>query len=141
VTITGFIKKRIGGSAAGFVGYYAEKDDLILFNSNFVEIPFNYYFRVYEDQYRLQVEKQGLPLDLFDSGILEPEMTADDIPGLVSLLRTHDRVWLVYSHDGYTDPMRFIPKTLARYMQRLDFCTLTTDTPNGLSGAFPALPT
>jgi mannosyltransferase len=108
-----FYRKEEWSTAAGYVAYFAEKDDLVLFNSNFVEIPFNYYFRTYEKEYRLQVEKQGVPLDLFDSGMLEPEMTANDIPGLISLLRGYNRVWLVYSHDSYTDPMGLVPETLA----------------------------
>ncbi len=108
-----FYQKEDWSTAAGYVANFAEKDDLVLFNSNFVEIPFNYYFKPYEKQYSLQVVKHGVPLDLFDSGILEPEMTADDIPGLISLLRGHNRVWLVYSHDSYTDPMGLIPETLA----------------------------
>jgi hypothetical protein len=95
------------------VAYFAEKDDLVLFNSNFVEIPFDYYFKTYEEHYFIQVEKRGIPLDLFDSGILEPKMTTNDIPGLISLLSGHNRVWLVYSHDSYTDPMGLIPHTLA----------------------------
>ena len=108
-----FYQKEDWSTAAGYVANFAEKDDLVLFNSNFVEIPFNYYFRTYENLYGIQVEKQGVPLDLFDSGILEPEMTANDIPRLISLLRGHNRVWLVYSHDSYTDPMGLIPQTLA----------------------------
>jgi mannosyltransferase len=82
-----------------------------------VEVPFNYYFRTYEKLYSIQVEKQGVPLDLFDSGILEPEMTANEIPRLISLLRGHNRVWLVYSHDSYTDPMGLIPQMLASQMK------------------------
>jgi len=108
-----FFQKEDWSTAAGYVANFAEKDDLVLFNSNFVEIPFNYYFRTYEKLYAIQVEKQGVPVDLLDSGILEPEMTANDIPGLISLLRGHNRVWLVYSHDSYTDPMGLIPETLA----------------------------
>lgn len=108
-----FYQKEDWGAASGYVANFAEKDDLVLFNSNFVAIPFNYYFKPYEEQYALQVVKQGLPRDLFDDGVLEPEMTANDIPGLLSLLRGHDRVWLVYSHDTYTDPKGLIPKTLA----------------------------
>ena len=65
----------------------------------------------------IQVVKHGVPLDLFDSGILEPRMTKNDIPGLISLLSGHDRVWLVYSHDSYTDPMGLIPQTLASQMK------------------------
>jgi hypothetical protein len=82
-----------------------------------VEIPFNYYFEEYEEGYSIQVEKHGVPLDLFDSGVLEPRMTTKEIPGLISLLRRHDRVWLVYSHDSYTDPTGLIPQTLASQMK------------------------
>jgi hypothetical protein len=112
-----YFQKEDWNTAAGYVANFAEKDDLILFNSNFVQIPFNYYFKDYESRYSLQVKKQGVPLDLFDSGVPEPEMTANDIPGLISLLRGHDRVWLVYSHDSYTDPMGLIPETLASQMK------------------------
>ena len=111
-----FYQKEDWSTPAGYVAKFAEKDDLVLFNSNFVEIPFNYYFSTYENLYSIQVEKQGLPLDLFASGILEPEMTANDIPGLITLLRGHNRVWLVYSHDSYTDPLGLIPETLASQM-------------------------
>ena len=108
-----FYQKEDWGAAAGYVANFAETDDLVLFNSNFVEIPFDYYFKPYEKQYDLQVVKQGLPLDLFDSGILEPEMTANDIPRLLALLHGHNRAWLIYSHDAYTDPLGLIPQTLA----------------------------
>jgi mannosyltransferase len=119
-----FFQKEDWSTAAGYVAKFAQKDDLVLFNSNFVEIPFDYYFKPYEEQYSLQVVKQGVPLDLFDSGILEPKMTTSDIPRLTSLLSGHDRVWLVYSHDSYTDPMGLIPQTLASQMkliQQRDF--------------------
>ena len=112
-----FYQKEDWSTAAGYVANFAEKDDLVLFNSNFVEIPFNYYFKTYEELYSIQVEKHGVPLDLFDSGILEPEMTDSDIPRLISLLSGHNRVWLVYSHDSYTDPMGLIPQTLASQMK------------------------
>jgi hypothetical protein len=39
-------------------------------------------------------------------------MTTNDIPALNSLLREHDRVWLVYSHNSYTDPEWLIPRTI-----------------------------
>ena len=112
-----FYQKEDWSTAAGYVANFAEKDDLVLFNSNFVEIPFDYYFKTYEELYSIQVEKQGVPLDLFDSGILEPKMIESDIPGLILLLRGHDRVWLVYSHNDYTDPKGLIPQTLASKMK------------------------
>lgn len=111
-----FYQKEDWSSAAGYVALFAEKDDLILFNSNFVEIPFNYYFETYEEGYSIRVEKRGVPLDLFESGIPEPRMTTNDIPALISLLSEHKRVWLVYSHDSYTDPMGLIPQTIASQM-------------------------
>ena len=112
-----FFQKEDWSTAAGYVANFAQKDDLVLFNSNFVEIPFDYYFRTYEKQYFIQVEKYGVPVDLFDSGILEPKMTDSDIPKLISLLSGHDRVWLVYSHNDYTDPMGLISQTLASQMK------------------------
>lgn len=112
-----FYQKEDWGTAAGYVANFAEKDDLVLFNSNFVVIPFNYYFEQYEELYSIEVIKQGIPRDLFTSGILEPKMTAGDIPALISLVNEHDRVWLVYSHDSYTDPTGLIPQTLAAQKQ------------------------
>jgi len=112
-----FLQKEDWSTAAGYVANFAEKDDLVLFNSNFVVIPFDYYFKAHENKYSIRVEKQGVPLDLFDNAILEPRMTENDIPGLISLLRGHDRVWLVYSHNDITDPMGLIPETLASKMK------------------------
>ncbi len=112
-----FMYKEDWRTAAGYVANFAQQNDLVLFNSNFVEIPFDYYFKPYEEQYSLQVVKRGVPLDLLDSGILEPKMTTDDIPGLISLVNGRKRVWLVYSHDSYTDPRGLVPQTLASRMR------------------------
>ena len=112
-----FWQKEDWSTAAGYVANFAEKDDLVLFNSNFVVIPFDYYFKAYEKKYLIRVEKRGIPQDLLDNSILEPKMTESDIPGLVSLISGHNRVWLVYSHNGYTDPMGLIPQTLASQMK------------------------
>jgi len=112
-----YFQKEDWSSAAGYVANFAEKGDLVLFNSNFVAIPFDYYFRDYEDLYSVQVVKQGIPADLFESGLLEPKMTENDLPGLITLLNGHDRVWLVYSHHWYTDPDGLIPQTLAAQMK------------------------
>ncbi|MBK8780851.1 MAG: hypothetical protein IPO22_03405 [Anaerolineales bacterium] len=114
-----FFQKEDWSNPAGYVARYVEKDDLILFNSNMVRIPFEYYFEYWVDLYDIQVQKSGIPLDLFESGILEPKMTEEDIPGLISLLHGHDRVWLVYSHNDYTDPDGLIPQTLAAQMKLL----------------------
>jgi hypothetical protein len=112
-----FMQKEDWSTAAGWVANFAEKDDLVLFNDPFVQIPFDYYFKTYENLYSIQVEKHGLPVDLFDSGIVEPKMTTSDIPRLISLISGRKRVYLVYSHNWYTDPMGLIPQTLASEME------------------------
>lgn len=108
-----FVQKEDWRTAAGYVANFAQKDDLVLFNSNFVEIAFDYYFKPYEDLYALHLEQRGVPLDLFESGILEPKMTTADLPALIALVSGHHRVWLVYSHNSYTDPNGLIPPALA----------------------------
>jgi hypothetical protein len=112
-----FMQKEDWSTAAGYVANFAQKDDLVLFNATWVQIPFDYYFKTYENLYFIQVEKHGIPVDMFDSGILEPKMTDSDIPRLISLVNEHNRVWLVYSHNWYTDPMGLIPQTLASKME------------------------
>jgi hypothetical protein len=112
-----FYQKEDWNTAARDVAGLAEKDDLVLFNSNVGEIPFDYYFKPYADYYSLQVEEHGIPLDVYVSGIAEPKMTANDIPGLASFLSGHNRVWLVYSQNSQTDPMGLIPQTLAAKMK------------------------
>nr|HMN61671.1 hypothetical protein [Anaerolinea sp.] len=112
-----FYQKEDWSPPAGYVARFAEKDDLVLFNSNFVEIPFDYYFEPYRQQYSLQVVERGVPQDLFESGVPEPEMTTADIPGLLASLSGHKRVWLVYSHNSYTDPQGLVPQALASQMK------------------------
>ncbi|HOT93053.1 MAG TPA: glycosyltransferase family 39 protein [Anaerolineae bacterium] len=112
-----FTQKEDWRTAAGYVANFAQKGDLVLFNATWVQIPFDYYFHAYENQYAIQIEKRGAPVDLFDSGVVEPKMTERDIPRLLSLIDGRQRVWLVYSHDWYTDPQGLIPQTLASKMR------------------------
>ena len=56
--------------------------------------------------------EHGAPVDLFDGGVLEPIMTEADLPHLQTLVKNRERVWLVYSHDWYTDPEKLIPAAL-----------------------------
>lgn len=111
-----FYQKEDWSSPAGYVSLYSEKNDLILFNSPLVQIPFDYYFAPYEKKYLLQVEKHGLP-DMFESRTPESRMTESEIPRLMSLLEGHERVWLVYSHNSYSDPTGLIPQTLASQLK------------------------
>jgi hypothetical protein len=107
-----FMIKEDWRTAAGYVANFAEEGDLLLFHASWVQIPFDYYFEAYETLYAIQVEKHGVPVDMFDRGILEPKMTESDVPGLLSLIDGRSRVWLVYSHDSYTDPTGIVTQTL-----------------------------
>jgi hypothetical protein len=87
-----------------------------LFNATWTQIPFDYYF------YRLYnrpVAEHGAPVDLFDRGVLEPKMAQSDVPRLRTLVRGRERVWLIYSHDWYTDPQGLIPHVLADTLEPL----------------------
>jgi hypothetical protein len=111
-----FTRKEDWSTPAGYVANFEEKNDLVLFNTTLGQIPFDYYFKTYEDLYSIQVEKRGVPEDMLDGDILEAKMTESDIPGLLALVNGRDRVWLVYSHNWYTDPAGLIPQTLATQM-------------------------
>jgi mannosyltransferase len=96
--------------AAAFVADRAGENDLLLFNATWAQIPFAYYF----DRAGKQAPMHGAPVDLFDAGILEPKMMEDDVPALVATVRDAGCVWLVYSHDWYTDPEKIVPRVLRR---------------------------
>ncbi|HEU5101692.1 MAG TPA: glycosyltransferase family 39 protein, partial [Roseiflexaceae bacterium] len=86
--------------AAGWLAPQVRGGDIILFNAGWTQIPFDYYYR----QVGPPVEQRGLPADLFDRGILEPKMTDADVERLSQLIAGREHVWLVYSHNWYTDP-------------------------------------
>jgi len=111
-----FFGKEEWDKAAAYVGERVEKEDMLLFNATWVQIPFDYYYR-YQDR---PVTKHGAPVDLFGRGILEPKMAESDLPRLRELISDQQRVWLVYSHNWYTDPQNLIPTALAQDLELLD---------------------
>ncbi len=110
-------EKEQWDDAAAFVAEQVEPDDLILFNATWAQLPFDYYFH---RLYNYPVAEHGAPADLFDQGVLEPKMTASDLPRLRALVRGRERVWLIYSHDWYTDPQGLIPPALEEELDLLD---------------------
>ena len=100
-----FFDKEEWDKAAAYVGERVEADDMMLFNATWVQIPFDYYYR-YQNR---PVTKHGAPVDLFDRGILEPKMAESDLPRLRELIADNERVWLIYSHNWYTDPQQSDP--------------------------------
>ena len=95
-------------AAAAWLAPQVQPGDLMLFNAGWVQIPFDYYYR----RAGPPVDLHGLPADLFDRGILEPKMSIADIERLNTLIAGRRRVWLVYSHNLYTDPQNIIPRVL-----------------------------
>jgi mannosyltransferase len=102
-------EKEQWDDAAALVAERVEPGDLILFNATWMQIPFDYYFHRLSD---VPAVERGVPVDLFDRGILEPKMAQSDLSYLQSLISDHERVWLVYSHNWYTDPQGLIPPEL-----------------------------
>jgi len=124
ITLSGFaltgyyqdFQKEDWAKAADYVAQNIAPNDLILFNATWVQLPFEYYFR----HYNTAAELRGLPVDLFDRGVLEPKMTQADIPYMDTLLANRAQVWLVYSHDWYTDPNQIIPRQLDQSMRQTE---------------------
>ncbi len=108
---TNFVKEE-WDLAAAHVAANAATDDLLLFHASWVELPFLYYLRHAPGYNELTANHHGLPVDLFDRGLLEPKMTVADLPRLAELVACRQRVWLIYSHDWYTDPEGLIPRAL-----------------------------
>ena len=115
-TYYAYFQKEEWAEAADYVAQQIEPGDTIIFNATWVQIPFEYYFRHYD----IDADLRGAPVDLFDRGVLEPKMTEDDIPALQDLVEGEEGVWLVYSHDWYTDPEQIIPRELRGLMKQTD---------------------
>jgi mannosyltransferase len=106
-------KKEEWATAARFVARRTQPGDVVVFNTALGQAPFQYYFR----DYHRQVEMRGLPVDLAERREPEPTMTVGDIPYARRLLQDRTRVWLVYSHESYTDPDRLVWRLLREQMR------------------------
>ena len=108
-----WFQKEGWDKAAIHVAEQAEPGDVIFFNATWVQIPFEYYYR----RFGLDTELKGLPVDLFERGVLEPKMTESDAPFIQQLIDGRERIWLVYSHDWYSDPTKVIPRELGKVLR------------------------
>lgn len=104
--------------AAAHVAAQWRQGDVLLFNAGWTVIPFDYYTS------RSGVgpfpEQHGLPVDPFERGIIEPRMTQAEVPRLIQLIEQRPVVWLVYSHNWYTDPQAIVPDHLSRTYESVD---------------------
>ena len=108
--------KQHWDQVAAHVAQYATPTDLLLYSGSWMQLSFDYYFRTYD----LDLAQHGIPVDLFDWGILEPPMTPADVPRLQQLVQERDQVWLIYANWWYTDPTGLVLETLDAEMQRVD---------------------
>lgn len=108
-----WFQKEGWDQAAAHVAEHVQPGDLILFNASWVQIPFEYYYR----HFALNTELRGLPVDMFEREELEPKMTETEVSYLHQLIRGREQVWLVYSHDWYTDPAQIIPREMAKALR------------------------
>ncbi|MEZ4866128.1 MAG: glycosyltransferase family 39 protein [Caldilineaceae bacterium] len=111
-----YFTKEDWAKAAAYVAHHAQPGDLLLFNATWVQLPFDYYFQ----RYGVAADLHGLPVDLFDRDVLEPKMTVADLPYMRTLIASRPRIWLIYSHDWYTDPQGIIPRELQRQRRLVD---------------------
>ncbi len=105
-----WFQKEAWDEAASHIAEQVRPGDMIVFNATWVQIPFEYYY----ERYDLDTALKGLPVDLFDRGELEPAMEEADIPRIQEILAGRDQVWLVYSHNWYSDPDGIIPRELSK---------------------------
>lgn len=98
-------RKELWQSSAAFVAERAEPGDLILFNATWTQLPFDYYYRRVHGP---PLVEHGLPVDLFDRGVLEPEMLPSDVPTIARLTSGKQHAWVLLSHDWYNDPRHLI---------------------------------
>ncbi len=105
-----WFQKEAWDEAATHIAEQVVPGEMIVFNATWVQIPFAYYY----ERYELDTALKGLPVDLFDRGELEPAMEEADIPRIQEILAGRDRVWLVYSHNWYSDPDGIIPRELGK---------------------------
>jgi hypothetical protein len=106
-----FAGKEDWRAAAGYLAQRAGDGDLVLFSAGWAQLPFDHYSTRVSGP---ALVRHGLPVDMFERGILEPKMTAADVPRLESLAAERESFWVVYSHDWYTDPAGIAPASLER---------------------------
>ena len=112
--------KEAWDDAAAYVAEEVGPGDVIVFNATWVQIPFEYYYQ----RYGLDTALKGLPVDLFEGGRLEPSMDESDVSRVQEMLDGREQVWLVYSHNWYSDPAGIVPRELAKLYRedgRADF--------------------
>lgn len=101
--------------AARHIAANAAPGDVVVFNAAWARIPFDFYYRAEGGP---PLDEHGVPTELFERGELEPKVSAADVPRLDALVAGRSRVWVVYSHDWYTDPNGVVANHLGASLVR-----------------------
>ncbi len=105
------------GDAADHVAASAQTDDIVAFHANWVQLPFMYHYEQLASAPSLQLVP--VPEAVFTGKEAEPRMTPAQVSSFTAQLEPEARIWLVYSHDWYTDPEGLIPAALAADRSRI----------------------
>ena len=87
--------------AAAEVAYLSEPGDSVVFQAGWVQLPFMYHYNRMRGNL---LTEWPLPEAVFSGKVAEPRMTPESARTAVAKLAGVGRIWLVYSHDWYTDP-------------------------------------
>ncbi len=99
-------EKEAWDQAASYVRRQVREGDAIFFNGNVTQAAFNHYYGPADmPEFGIPVSLQA---DRWDEIPVEPE----DMPAVEALASRFQRVWLVYSHEYYTDPEKVVPQAL-----------------------------
>ena len=107
--------KEAWRDAAALVAAHIQPGEGVIFNAGWTEISFDYFFD--QTAQGASTPRFGLSVDPFERDELEPVMAESDLPRLDALIQDRPGVWLVYSHEAYTDPDGLILSALGREMR------------------------
>lgn len=99
-------QKEAWDLAADYVGREVRQGDAIFFTGNVTQAAFDHYYR------RADVPEFGIPVSLESDRWDEIPVGPQDVPAIEAIASRFERVWLVYSHEYYTDPEEVVPQAL-----------------------------
>lgn len=83
------------------VAAMAKEGDAIVFQAGWTQLPFMYHYR---RQRGPALKERPLPAPVFSGAVAEPKATRENVQAGLRPLAEENRIWLIYSHDWYTDP-------------------------------------
>ncbi len=87
--------------AAAEVAILSEPGDAVVFQAGWVQLPFMYHYQRMRGDL---LTEWPLPEAVFSGQVAEPRITPENVRTSLAQLAGVGRIWLIYSHDWYTDP-------------------------------------